>query len=624
MKELLVFVLLALQVLGAAHAPQVHTQPLALVYTLPAAGARNISPGTALAFRQGSPLRTASVQADHFTVTGSRSGAHSGTARLSDDGLTVLFYPHKPFAYGETVAVTLRDGLATAAGEPVAGASYHFSTLTRPAQELGVPPTDAAVERAGGAPAPAGAATRYQTYPEFWNVMTATVTTPAQATADGYLFVANMGFGTSFDPGVLILDNSGEPIWQILTPAGMMVTDLNKQVVGGVPYLTYNVAQAVAGWGNGVYYVLDQHYAVVDSWTIGNGYGADVHDLRLLDNGHALLMSYVPIPYDLSPYGGPADAVVIETVLQEQDSTKNVVFEWHGSQYVPITDTYQGLNQATLDYMHANAIELDHDGNLLVSFRNLSQIIKINRQTGDMIWRLGGRANQFAISNDPGFSLQHDIRRLGNGHITLFDNGNQHKPPYSRAVEYAIDETAMTLTRVWQYPEDQSLFAPFMGNVQRLDNGNSLIGWGALPIVSEVRPDGSKAFEMRLGALSYRAQRHIWDASPAEAPRLSAIFGGDPTAASVFMAWNGATGISGYKVFAGQTASYLQQVASVPRSGFETSAQLTGLPASTCVLRMQPTNQQGQLLPFSNTVYRRDGAACRSQLSFFYLPYIER
>jgi hypothetical protein len=375
-------------------------------------------------------------------------------------------------------------------------------------------------------------------------------------------------------------------------------------------------------WSEGEFLVLDQGYDVVDTWTIGNGYGADVHDLQLLDNGHALLFSYTPIPADLSPYGGPVDGIVIDTVVQEQDSQKNVVFEWHGSDHVPLTDAYVPLDVSPVDFMHTNAIELDQDGNLLISSRSLSAITKIDRQTGDVIWRMGGRSSQFTFTNDPGFSFQHDVRRLDNGHLTVFDNGNAHSPPHSRAVEYRVNEAARTATRVWRYPDDTSLFAPYMGNFQRLDNGNSMMGWGALPQVTEVLPNGDVAFEVRLSHLTYRAFRFPWTGLPATPPSAVALATGDPTMATLYFSWNGATDIDGFQVFAGPTPQQMTLVTTADRTGFESSVQLSGLDPATCVFQVRPIHHQGLETPYSNFTYRLEQPACLDLLTPVYLPLV--
>src|SRR5205814_3243750 len=118
------------------------------------------------------------------------------------------------------------------------------------------------------------------------------------------------------------------------------------------------------------------------------------------------------------------------------------------------------------------------DGNILLSCRSLDAIVKIDIATGKILWQLGGVHDMFTWIGEPlKFSGQHDLRRLSSGHLTMFDNGNFHDASvvhdtvFSRAVEYALDEEAKTITKVWQYRHTPDLSASAMGSVQRLDNG---------------------------------------------------------------------------------------------------------------------------------------------------------
>lgn len=250
------------------------------------------------------------------------------------------------------------------------------------------------------------------------------------------------------------------------------------------------------------FYAMDSSWTVTDTIRCGNGYPTDGHDIQYFPNGHILLMSYEDRIVDMSaivPGGNPA-AVVTGLVLEELDPAGAVVFEWRSWDHFAITDaTHEDLTAARIDYVHANAFDIDTDGNILLSSRHLDEITKINRTTGAIMWRLGGRNNQFTFLNDSlRFSYQHDIRRLPNGNITLFDNGNYHVPPCSRAVEYHLDEPLMTAELVWEYRDTACISASATGNVQRLPNGNTLISWGTENLVTEVRPDGSKALEFRI------------------------------------------------------------------------------------------------------------------------------
>lgn len=459
----------------------------------------------------------------------------------------------------------------------------------------------------------------YYTHPEFTGVMTRTVTTAAQNTDDGYLFVGALGWAFEGPSALMILDDEGEPVYINTFIRLPFVGDMKIQRVNGVDFLTYQADHLPNGEPYGYSVVMDQSYQVVDTWTMNDGQ-ADVHDFLLLDNGHAILMAYELIPFDLSPYGGPVDGTLVDVVLQEQDASKNVVFEWRATDYLPVGDSQVDVTSDIHDFLHTNAIEVDDDGNWLVSNRHFSEITKINRQTGAIIWRLGGAANEFTFTNDDGFSFQHDIRRLENGNISLFDNGNRHTPPHSRAVEFAIDEVGKTITRVWEYPGDTSEYSFAMGNNQRLPNGNSMIGWGTQNKLTEVESDGTVALEMLLGNWSYRAYRFPWSATPVDPPRVVVNYGADPTAVTVYTSWNGATDITSYEVYAGPTTASMSLVDSVSRDGFETQIDLTGLPSDTCFFKTKPIDAQADPTPFSNIAFRVDLQVCWDQLEHSFMP----
>jgi hypothetical protein len=282
---------------------------------------------------------------------------------------------------------------------------------------------------------------------------------------------------------------------------------------------------------------MDWNLTEVDSFQCGNGYIADNHDFMVMPNGHALLFAYDPQPIDMSLIvpGGHPGATVAASIVQELDLSGNVVFQWRAWDYIPITDSYANLRRSRIDYTHINAIDMDADGNILISSRNLCEITKIDRETGEIIWRLGGEQSDFTFvgeneANAPTyFANQHSVRKLENGNIMLFDNGNLHSPSYSRAVEYALDEQAMTATLVWEYRHDPDIFARTRGTIQRLPNGNTLIGWGGASLngdraATEIRPDKSIVFEMTFppGMYAYGAYRHVRaDSAPAASVTLS-------------------------------------------------------------------------------------------------------
>ncbi|MDQ3022018.1 MAG: aryl-sulfate sulfotransferase [Bacteroidota bacterium] len=288
----------------------------------------------------------------------------------------------------------------------------------------------------------------------------------------GYLFMSNFPYtNIPNTPYLLMVKNDGSLYHSRELDSEAL--DYKKQSNG---MLTY--------WYSNKYYAEDLQHNIIDSFYCGNGYSTDQHELIIMDNGHALLMSYDPQIVDMSQIvaGGNPNAIVIGLIIQEIDENKNVVFQWRSWDHIAITDAiHEDLTAPRVDYIHGNAIELDTDGNLMISSRHISEITKINRTTGAIIWRMGGVHNEFTFINDPlqGFTYQHDIRRIANGNVTLYDNGNFHPVHFSRAVEYDLDEVNKTATLVWQYRHSPDIYGFAMGNVQRLENGNTLISWGS-------------------------------------------------------------------------------------------------------------------------------------------------
>ena len=322
---------------------------------------------------------------------------------------------------------------------------------------------------------------------------------------------------------VFIFDNTGSPVWY----RKMMPDergDMKIQRNGMLTMLT-----ATGGYRRFV--GLNSHYEETTSYWATNGYVTDVHELQVLADGTYLLVGLRAETVDMSRYitGGNPYTSVTEQVIQQFTSAGELIFQWRSWDHFDVLGM-QDLFPITLnafDFPHINSVDIDTDGHLLISSRSTSEVAKINRDTGEIIWRLGGTHNQFAFVNDPlnGPRNQHAFRSVGTNRYTIFDNGNLHSPPVSRAVEYLLNPSNLTATVVWQYPATPTtnLFSWYMGNAQRLPNGNTLINWAVwnLPKLSEVRPDGTKAFEMNWvdGYEAYRVWRCPWQGN-ASKPNL--------------------------------------------------------------------------------------------------------
>ncbi|MCX7879998.1 MAG: aryl-sulfate sulfotransferase [Ignavibacteria bacterium] len=456
---------------------------------------------------------------DKIKIQGSKSGAHAFEKKLSNDKKTLTIYTNEPFATEETVTVKILDKTF-----------YFITSKITPDEQKHIFLTHFADKF----PAYSNALSFYEGKKDYSDE-TASDTIPSdfptiiidsvRNPAPGYIYIANFGLGAERSY-LMILDNNGKPIKYKKVPVPGF--DFKMQPNGLITNARIIASYIPQGWGWAEAYmeVMDENLNIIDTVQCRGGYIADFHDFKMLPNGHYLLISYDPQPIDMSkiiPNGNP-NAIVLGSIVQELDADKNVVFQWRDWDHIPITDTYSSLEGVALDPVHINAVELDYDGHILISSRHISEITKINRQTGEIIWRLGGKKNMFTFigeheENAPTyFSYQHDIRRQPDGNVTLYDNGVQHTPKYSRAVEYKLDEDNLTAELVWEYRNEPDIYGETMGSTQRLPNGNTVIGWGGIVsqfyrIVTEVNKKGEIEFELSFprGAAfqmtTYRAYR---------------------------------------------------------------------------------------------------------------------
>jgi hypothetical protein len=519
-------------------------------YQAPLSDARLVSRYTTIILRLESLLDRNSVAGRSlFAVDGSASGRHTGSTIVSDDGRTLIFKPDLAFAPGEKVSVTLSSGLRTAEGISIPPRSFSFTVSPKPVQQYGTTELLAGFAAASDDPvmrASVPAVKEKQGAHPQASALPADLPLPTVLVSNnptpGQIYLSEYSLGGTITPYLLTIDNAAAPIYY--RPATTQILDFRLQPNGMRTYFDYN---------GSVYYVINAANAIVDSIRCSNGYLTDGHELLLLPNGHSLLLGFDPQPVDMSKKvtGGKTTATVLGAVIQELDAQKNVVFEWRSFDYIPVTDaTHEVLTAASIDYVHPNGLEVDTDGNILLSSRHLDEITKISRSTGEIIWRLGGKNNQFTFVNDSiGFSHQHSIRRIANGNITLFDNGNFHTVKNSRAIEYRLDEQNRTATLVWQYRHTPNLFSNAMGSVQRLANGNTLIGWGSLPRVTEVDSAGTTRLEMLLptNLISYRAFRFPGPSSPTTFLRTP-LDGSANTSLAPLMQWRAGVGARSYQL----------------------------------------------------------------------------
>jgi hypothetical protein len=341
----------------------------------------------------------------------------------------------------------------------------------------------------------------------------------------GFITVAPYNPANTSAGYIMVMDGAGHLVAQKTAANNMM--DFRRWVINGQVRYTWHVN--------------DPSYYVISSINAASGYtviadenlnelkrvsfipkgwlnrpyqGTDLHDFVLLTDDHYFTMTYYQkavsnCPANLSPSGSALVAVpLIQEVLYDQ-----VIWQWDASDYPEFYSTSVESNAfwnqtSTQDYMHMNSMMIDpRDNNLILSFRNLDQIVKINHATGNIMWRLGGSNSDFTLAGNQVFLRQHFVRLEDNNQtLIVFDNGEVMQRPYSRILEFQLNESAHQITAFKSYDIPEP-FTQYMGSVQKIGT-HYFIGGGTAKYVLEVDPaTGKKYLEMSGTLPTYRAYK---------------------------------------------------------------------------------------------------------------------
>jgi Arylsulfotransferase (ASST) len=299
---------------------------------------------------------------------------------------------------------------------------------------------------------------------------------------------------------------------------------------------------------------------------------------------------------------------LIDCIVQEIDLVSGSVwFEWHAVDHIGLDESevapaFDDPTEPAFDFVHYNSMAEDSDRNIILSGRNSWAIYKIDRVTGEVIWRLGGKKGDFEQGDGTTTAFQHDARPQEGKSFSIFDNGADpvvHKQ--SRGIVLTVDQDAKTVQLDREYLHPDGISAGSQGNMQLLPNGNVMIGWGNQPRATEFAADGTVLLDLAMpeGRESYRAYRFEWQAKPTEAPALAIERAGKET--SVYASWNGATDVSAWQLVGGPGKTQLAPIGGrVARIGFETVIMTTeevewvamqALDVSGAVLGASPTRK---------------------------------
>ena len=529
------------------------------------------------------------AQIREVAVVGQRSGRHTGRLQgySQDDGAS--FAPSSPFRAGERVAVS------AVIGTPGKRVAFQFRVDTPY-------PTAHAPEFGNPQPAPAD----YQSFYTMPGVQAPvlTVTVPDRDPAAGDILTTNGPGPGQYGP--LIYSPQGRLIWFDKLPAGQTAEDLNEQTYEGRRVLTWWKGRVLSlGFGEGEDLIMDSHYRTIASVPGGNGLHADLHEFQIAPHDVAYITAYNPILCDLTPVKGAADGAIVDTAIQQIDLKTGLVrWEWHSLDHVGAeeSEVEAPSGKSPWDYFHLNSIDPQPDGKVLISARSTWAGYQLDGRSGQVLWRLGGNRSSFKMGPGTRVAWQHDGRVLPDGEVTFFDDGAN--PPIhkqSRAVRIKLDLATHQATLSSSYTHaDPPILAASQGNMQTLPNGDTLVGYGGAPAISEYAKDGSLLLDAHqpLDMSFYRAFRFPWSGQPLSPPAVLASLNDTEEETIVHASWNGATGVVGWRVLAGEHPEALTPQATIPAVDFESS---TILPVAHSYVAVQALDAGGHVLGTSKT-----------------------
>jgi hypothetical protein len=558
------------------------TLPGTNVDVSPAPGTDTANPHTQISF-----LGVPASAIGDVSVDGARSGAHAGSLRSYSQGDGASFMPARPFRDGERVSVR-----AVIAGRPVA---FAFRVDT--------PYPTAAVS---SFPNPAAAPADYQGFYTLPGAQAPvmTVTVPDRDPGAGDILTTNGPGPGQYGP--LIYTPQGRLVWFDPLSGGQTAEDLNEQTYEGQRDITWWKGRVLSlGFGQGEDLVMNSSYQVVARVSGGNGLRADLHDFQIAPDDVAYITAFNPIRCDLTAVKGARDGTITDTAIQEIDMRTGLVrWEWHSVDHVGASESEveTPAGSTPWDWFHINSIDPEPDGDLFISARSTWAGYQLQSGSGRILWRLGGLDSSFKMGRGTRTAWQHDGRVLADGDITFFDDGSN--PPIhaqSRAVRIRLDLATHTASLVSAYTHpDPPLLAASQGNAQTLADGDTVVGYGGVPAISEFAPDGALLFDAHqpYDLAFYRAYRYPWSARPASPPAVLASLNDTSEETIVHASWNGATEVAAWRVLAGSTARSMIAQATIPDSGFESS---TTLPKLFGYAAVQALDSAGTVLGASAT-----------------------
>ena len=304
----------------------------------------------------------------------------------------------------------------------------------------------------------------------------------------GYLLYSPM----SGDGETLLLDTKGEVVhrWDLPYPPGLygyLLPNGNLFYGGKIRDDTWERFPAWKRFKGGVMLEADWDGNIRwEHWDRDHH-----HDARRTPSGGAIYLTVEPVPDDLAGrvkggVPGTDQEGMWADVVVEVDASGQRIWEWRALDHLDFETDQVTFNDLRDEWSHGNTVALLPDGNVMVSFRNISTVAIIEKASGRFLWKLGYDV----------LSQQHDPSLLPNGNVLIFDNGSHRRNlalPFSRVIE--VDPSTNEIDWEYQDSPPYNFFSPYISGARRLPNGNTLITEGMFGRMFQVTPEGEVVWE---------------------------------------------------------------------------------------------------------------------------------
>ncbi|KAJ3775465.1 ASST-domain-containing protein [Lentinula raphanica] len=443
---------------------------------------------------------------------------------------------------------------------------------------------------------------------------------PSNSQVSGYLMFSPLGDDLTMTGGGYIMNPNGTMVY-FSSGFGARVILRGVFTYQGEDHLGIWVSDGTntvpAGHGSGWNILLDRTYNVAAKITTsGLTVGADLHELHVTTNNTAIITAFPTDETDLSAYGGSKVGYILNPVAQEIDiATGKAIFTWKALDHVSPSECYApfgtsstGYGTATdpWDYFHMNSIQKNDDGTYLISSRHCHTLYLVD-SAGDILWRMGGKNSNFTMNDGANFTWQHHARFRGPGQLSVFDNGAtdwEQDIPYSQGLLLDYDESAMTVSLSSSRAPYNCTNTVSQGSVELLSDGNSIVGWGAMPYISGHDQSGEIMWSAQFavagsGISSYRSFLQDWTGRPSIPPsmKVTSPFSNNIT---VYAWWNGATEVVSWELLGSRLISPLKttSLANASKTDFETALVYSG--SGYTYYQVAAHTANGEILSYSN------------------------